>query len=92
MLLREGSGIFKHVSTKQLWAQGAIKQKHSIGVQKVGREAIQGADTLTQCVLRDHLQSGPPADALLSGDRQPSARLQFRRANLARNDRREGGA
>ena len=45
MLLRQGSGKIKHLSTKQLWAQGAI-QSYGISVEKIPR-ALNAADALT---------------------------------------------
>ena len=45
MLLRQGSGKIKHLSTKQLWAQGAI-QIYGISVEQILR-AVNAADALT---------------------------------------------
>ena len=45
MLLRQGSRKIKHLSTKQLWAQGAI-QSYGISVEKIPR-ALNAADALT---------------------------------------------
>ena len=53
ILLRHGSGRIKHLSTKQLWVQGAI-ESYSIVVLKVPRE-VNPADLLTQCCTKiDH--------------------------------------
>lgn len=48
MLLRTGAGKIKHISTKQLWAQGAIAS-FGIEVQKIPR-SINAADLLTHLV------------------------------------------
>ena len=57
MLLRQGCGRIKHLSTKQLWAQGAI-QSYSVQVEKIPRVA-NSADALTHSVsnreMLDHL-------------------------------------
>ena len=46
MLLRHGSGKVKHLTTKQLWVQGAI-QAYEMTVSKVRREENTAADSLT---------------------------------------------
>jgi len=57
ILLRHGSGRIKHLSTKQLWVQGAI-ESYGIKVTKVPR-AINSSDLMTHCCgtedFRDHL-------------------------------------
>ena len=45
MLLRQGSGKVKHLTTKQLWVQGAV-QSYGIEVCKIPREKNY-ADALT---------------------------------------------
>ena len=45
MVLRQGAGKVKHLTTKQLWVQGAI-QSYGISVLKVDR-AVNAADALT---------------------------------------------
>ena len=45
MLLRQGSGNIKHLSTKQSWTQGAI-QSYGTSVEKIPR-AVNAADALT---------------------------------------------
>ena len=53
ILLRHGSGKIKHLSTKQLWVQGAI-ESYGIKVLKVPREK-NPADLLTHsCTKVDH--------------------------------------
>ena len=58
MLLRTGVGKLKHLSTKQLWAQGAVAA-FQVQVAKVPR-SINSADAFThplgQQVLQDHLR------------------------------------
>ena len=58
MLLRHGSGGLKHLETKNLWVQEAVKSKH-IKVVKIARE-VNAADSLA-CfsatnILRDHMR------------------------------------
>ena len=58
MLLRHGSGGLKHLETKNLWVQEAVKSKH-IKVVKIARE-VNVADSLA-CfsatnILRDHVR------------------------------------
>jgi len=45
ILLRHGAGKIKHLSTKQLWVQGAI-EAYGIGVHKIPRE-VNSADLMT---------------------------------------------
>ena len=53
ILLRHGSGKIKHLSTKQLWVQGAI-ESYGIKVMKIPREK-NPADLLTHsCTKADH--------------------------------------
>ena len=58
ILLRHGVGKIKHLSTRQLWVQGAI-EAYGVKVVKLPR-AINGADMLTHgCSIEDlqgHLQ------------------------------------
>ena len=53
MLLRRGAGRVKHLSTKQLWVQGAI-EAHAIQVHQVPRE-VNVADIWTHVVNRADL-------------------------------------
>ena len=57
MLLRTGAGKLKHMSTKQLWAQGAV-ESYGAEVVKVPR-AVNSSDAFTHVVssqeLHDHL-------------------------------------
>ena len=53
MLLRSGVGKLKHMSTKQLWAQGAIAS-FGISVQKIGR-SINSADCFTHVLSYQEL-------------------------------------
>jgi hypothetical protein len=55
ILLRHGSGKIKHLTTKQLWVQGAIGS-YGIRVVKLPR-AINGADLLTHGCSVDDLKS-----------------------------------
>ena len=59
MLLRQGSGKNQALSTKQLWAQGAI-QSYGISVEKIPR-ALNAADALTHSLtvkeMVTHLKS-----------------------------------
>ena len=48
MILRRGSGKVKHLTTKQLWVQGAVRA-HEIDIRKIPREA-NIADMLTHAV------------------------------------------
>ena len=48
MILRRGSGKVKHLTTKQLWVQGAVRA-HEIDIQKIHRDA-NIADMLTHAV------------------------------------------
>ena len=57
MLLRQGSGKTKHLSTKQLWVQGAIKA-YGIKVEHIGRETNSAADMLTHETTRQNLEAG----------------------------------
>ena len=59
MLLKSGSGRVKHLTTKQLWVQGAI-EKYGIEVKKIPR-STNHADLLT------HHFSGQIAEDHLSG-------------------------
>ena len=53
ILLRHGSGKIKHLSTKQLWVQGAI-ESYGMKVLKIPRER-NPADLLTHsCTKVDH--------------------------------------
>ena len=58
MLLRQGCGRIKHLSTKQLWAQGAV-DSYEITVEKIGRD-LNSADALTHTLsgqaFHDHLR------------------------------------
>jgi hypothetical protein len=54
MVLRQGTGKVKHLTTKQLWVQGAV-QSYGILVSKVDRTA-NAADALTH-PLAEHLMS-----------------------------------
>ena len=56
MLLRHGAGKVKHLTTKQLWIQGAIKA-YGIEVVKVRRE-YNCADMLTHEVTKSQLEYG----------------------------------
>lgn len=56
MLLRQGAGKVKHLTTKQLWVQGAIKT-YSIEVKKIPREQ-NSADILTHPVSAPDLKQG----------------------------------
>lgn len=86
MLLRTGFGILKHLSTKQLWVQGAI-QSYGVGVRKIGRDANRGADLLTHCCV--------PETTFLTGLKemglQHSARWATRRAEPVRRRSAHGG-
>ena len=59
MLLRQKSGKIKHLSTKQLWAQGVI-QSYGISVEKIPR-SVNAADALTHSLtlkeMAAHLKS-----------------------------------
>ena len=54
MMLRKGCGRVKHLSVKQLWVQGAIKN-YGITVEKIPREQ-NFADALTHEVNREFMQ------------------------------------
>ena len=58
ILLRHGTGKIKHLSTKQLWVQGAI-EAYGMKILKLPR-ALNGSDLLTHgCTIDDmknHLQ------------------------------------
>ena len=54
MLLRRGAGRVKHLSTKQLWVQGAI-ESHGIAVRKITR-ALNPADFLTHIASTEDAQ------------------------------------
>ena len=56
ILLRQGSGKVKHLSTKQLWVQGAI-QSFGLEVRKVPRVS-NSADILTHPLSGDALAQG----------------------------------
>ena len=56
ILLRQGAGKVKHLTTKQLWVQGAIKA-YSIEVKKIPRN-VNSADILTHPVSGDELLQG----------------------------------
>ena len=56
ILLRQGAGKVKHLTTKQLWVQGAIKA-YSIEVKKIPRN-VNSADILTHPVSGDELVQG----------------------------------
>lgn len=62
ILLRQGSGKVKHLSTKQLWVQGAI-QSFGLEVRKVRRDA-NSADILTHPSSSDALAQGLQAMGL----------------------------
>ena len=62
ILLRQGSGKVKHLTTKQLWVQGAI-QSFGLEVRKVGRE-FNSADILTHPSSSDALAAGLQAMGL----------------------------
>ena len=52
ILLRHGSGKIKHLTTKQLWVQGAI-ESYQMEIVKVPR-AQNGADLMTHgCSVED---------------------------------------
>ena len=58
MLLRHGSGGLKHLETKNLWVQEAVKSKH-IKVVKIAREvnaAVSLACFSATNILRDHMR------------------------------------
>ena len=57
MLWRRGAGRVKHLSTKQLWVQGAI-EVHNILIKKIPR-FVNASDLLT------HLTSKDEADKFL---------------------------
>ena len=58
MLLRTGTGRMKHLTTKQLWAQGAVAS-YGVHVVKIGR-LVNSEDALTHQLgtqqLHDHLR------------------------------------
>ena len=58
MLLRRGVGRVKHLSTKQLWAQGAV-ESFGVNIVKIPR-AQNSADAFTHVLsgqaLQDHLR------------------------------------
>jgi hypothetical protein len=56
ILLRHGAGKVKHLTTKQLWVQGAIKS-YNIQVEKVPREQ-NSADVLTHPTNANDLETG----------------------------------
>ena len=56
MLLRHGTGKVKHLTTKQLWVQGAF-QAHGMEVLKVPR-AENSADILTQPTTGEEMAAG----------------------------------
>ena len=62
MLLRQGSGKVKHLTTKQLWVQGAI-QSFGLEVRKVRRDE-NSADILTHPSSSDALAQGLQAMGL----------------------------
>ena len=52
ILLRHGAGKIKHLTTKQLWIQGAV-ESYKMNIVKVPRE-VNGADLLTHgCSVED---------------------------------------
>ncbi len=53
MLLRRGVGRVKHLSTKQLWVQGAI-ESYEIKIKQLPR-ALNNADLFTHVVSREAL-------------------------------------
>lgn len=67
MLLRTGAGRVKHLSTKQLWVQGAVPA-YQIGVRNVGRDDNQGADALTHVVTEPVLHEGVIQMGLFAGE------------------------
>ena len=58
MLLRSGVGRIKHLTTKQLWAQGAVAS-YGVVIEKIPR-AVNSADAFTHSLsgqaLMDHLR------------------------------------
>ena len=56
ILLRQGSGKVKHLTTKQLWVQGAI-QSYGLEVRKVSREC-NSADILTHPTSEEAMAQG----------------------------------
>ena len=53
ILLRQGSGKIKHLSTRQLWVQGAI-EAYGMKISKIPRN-INSADLMTHaCTVEDH--------------------------------------
>ena len=53
ILLRHGCGKIKHLSTKQLWVQGAV-ESYGIKILKIPRD-WNGSDLLTHPVSKDTL-------------------------------------
>ena len=51
MLLRRGAERVKHISTKQLWVQGAI-EVHNILIKKIPR-SVNASDLLTHLTTKD---------------------------------------
>ena len=56
MLLRSGVGRIKHLTTKQLWAQGAVAS-YGVVIEKIPR-AVNNADAFTHSVWAG--VDGPP--------------------------------
>ena len=65
MLLRHGTGKVKHLTTKQLWVQGAV-QAYGMEVLKVPR-AENSADILTLCSNPQQVEPEGSAQTLWPG-------------------------
>ena len=68
MVLRHGAGKVKHLTTKQLWVQGAVRA-YGVEVLKVPRER-NAADVLTHNVTKSSMMAGLEA----MGYREPDTR------------------
>ena len=68
MVLRHGAGKVKHLTTKQLWVQGAVRA-YGVEVLKVPRER-NAADVLTHNVTKSSMMARLEA----MGYREPDTR------------------
>jgi hypothetical protein len=81
ILLRQGAGRVKHLTTKQLWVQGAVKT-YGIDVDKVPRR-INSSDILTHPVSSAELTQGLNSMWFNRVPRAPAEHLAVRRSQLA---------
>lgn len=54
--MRTGTLCVKHLSTRQVWVQGAVRG-YGIGVRKVKREVNAGEDSLTHMGSEENLSN-----------------------------------